>query len=105
LTPSSHNITVYWKEPILNNYCVTKYVINWKHAVSQSSNHSIVSHEEDFFVIEDVDACVDYNVSVSAQNKKDESTGAVTENMATEAVGNYHTQINFYYVYDVGAHK
>jgi len=93
LTPSSHNIIVYWKKPILNSYCVTQYVIYWKHALSESSNSSIVSNEEDSYVIEDVDACVDYNVSVRAENEKNESIDAVTGNITTETVGNYHVQI------------
>jgi len=98
LTPSSHNIIVYWKEPNLNSYCVTQYVIYWEHAVSDSSNSSIVSNEKDSFVVEDVDACVDYNVSVRAKNEKHEGTDAVTGNTKTETVGNYHTQIILLYL-------
>jgi hypothetical protein len=93
LTPSSHNIIVYWKKPNLNRYCVTQYVIYWTHALSESSNSSFVSSEEDSFVIKDVIACVEYNVSVIAENENDESTDAVTRNITTETVGNYHVQI------------
>ena len=93
LTPSSHNIIVNWMKPILNSHCVTQYVIYWEHALSGSNDSRIVSSEYDSFVIEELDACVDYNVSVRAKNEKDESTDAVTGNITTETVGNYHVQI------------
>ena len=43
--------------------------------------------------IGDLDACVEYEVSVRAVNEKNESTDAVTSKTTTETVGNYHTQI------------
>jgi hypothetical protein len=98
LTPSSHNISVNWVKPILNSYCVKQYVIYWEHTLSGSNNSSIVSSEDYSFVIEDLDACVDYNVSVTAENKKNESTDAVTNNTTTETVGNYHAQIILLYL-------
>ena len=98
LTPSSHNISVNWTKPILNSHCVTQYEIYWEHALSGSNNSHIVSSENDTFVIEELDACVDYNVSVRAENEKNESTDAVTGNTTTETVGNYHTQIILLYL-------
>ena len=67
------------------------------HAVSGSNDSSIVSSEEDSFVIDDLDTCVKYEVSVEAVNEKDKSTDAVTGNMRTETVGNYHAQIILLY--------
>jgi hypothetical protein len=98
LTPSSHNISVNWAKPILNGYCVTHYVIYWEHTLSGSNNSSTVSSEDNSFVIEYLDACVDYNVSVTAKNEKNESTYAVTNNTTTETVGNYHAQIILLYL-------
>ena len=98
LTPSSHNISVNWTKPILNSHCVTQYVIYWEHALSGSNDSLIVSSEDNSFVIEELDACVDYNVSVRAENEKNESTDAVTGNTTTETAGNYHTQIILLYL-------
>ena len=90
LKPGSHNITVNWNKPINNIYCVTQYVIHWEHAPS-GYDTSIVSSDENYYVIKDLVACVEYEVSVRAENEKNKSTGAVTKKTRTETVGNYHT--------------
>jgi len=92
LTPYSHNISVNWKKPTSNSYCVTCYVIYWMHARSGSKDSSIVSNDISL-VIGDLDACIEYEVSVVAVNEKNESTDAVTSKTTTETVGNYHKQI------------
>jgi hypothetical protein len=43
--------------------------------------------------IGDLDACVEYEVSVRAVNEKNESTDAVTSKTTTETVGNSYAQI------------
>jgi hypothetical protein len=98
LTPFSHNISVNWKKPISDRYCVTRYVIHWVHALSGSNDSSIVEIEEDSYVIRDLDACVEYKVSVSAMNEKNNSSVAVTGNTRTEAVGIYLAQIILLYL-------
>jgi len=85
--PGSHNITVNWKKPILDSYCVMQYIIYWVHPLSGSKNNSIVSSEEDSFVIEHLDACVEYEVSVRAVNEENESMDSVTCNTTTETAG------------------
>jgi hypothetical protein len=50
------------------------------------------------FVIEGLDACIVYEVSVIAMNEKSESTDAVTGNTRTETAGNYHAQIILLYL-------
>ena len=90
LTPFSHNISVHWMRPISNSYCVTHYVIYWVHVGGGSSGSDIVNSEEDLYVIRDLDACVEYEVSVRAMNEENNSSDAVTNNTTTEAVGNYH---------------
>ena len=99
LIPGSHNISVNWKKPNLNSYCVTQYVIYWVHTLSGSKNSSIVSSEENFLVIEDLDACVGYEVSVTAVNEKNNDTSdPATCNTTTETAGNYHAQIILLYL-------
>jgi hypothetical protein len=98
LTPGSHNITVNWKKQNNDSYSVTHYVIHWMHTLSGSNDSSNVSCEQDSFVIEDLDACVEYAVSVIAVNEENESTDAVTGNVTTETAGNYHAQIILLYL-------
>jgi len=94
LKSDSHSISVNWSEPILNNYCVMQYVIYWLHTVNGNINSSIVSSDKDsFLVIENLDACVKYEVSVRAENEKNESSNDVTSNTTTKADGKYHTLI------------
>jgi hypothetical protein len=93
LKPGSHNISVNWKEPSINSYCVTHYVIYWFRTEGGSSDNKTVFDKVDSFVIEDLDACVEYEVSVRALNEKDLSTGAVINNTKTETAGNYNVHI------------
>jgi hypothetical protein len=93
LIPFSHKISVNWKTPSINSNCVAQYVIKWVHTVSESKNSSSVSRDRNSFVIEDLDACVVYNVSVSAVNKENESEVAERHTGKTQTAGNYHAQI------------
>jgi hypothetical protein len=97
LKPGSNNITVNWKEPILNSYCVTNYNIYWVNTLSGSSDTSSVSSEEYSFIIEHLGACEGYEVSVTAVSEKEEGTD-VTGKMATQTTCNSHTH-NAYYIY------
>ena len=98
LEPGSHNITVNWKKPNEDSYCVTHYVIYWKHTLSGSNDTKIVSSDKNTYVIEPLDACVLYEVSVRAENEKNESKDAVNLNTTTGIVGNYHAQIILLYL-------
>ena len=101
LKPGSHNISVNWRKPTSNSYCVTQYVIHWSHPVNGSNVSSIDPSEENFnysLVINDLDACVEYEVSVIAEYEENQSTGAVTCNTTTETAGNYHAQIIVLYL-------
>ena len=99
LEPGSHSIIVNWNKPINDSYCVTQYVIYWEHVLSGSIYAIIVSSDENSYVIEDLDACVEYEISVSAMNYEDEETDAVTGKTGTETVGNYHAQIILLYLW------
>ena len=98
LTPGSHNISVKWNNTTLSGNCVTNYSIQWGHNVSESKNSIIVSCEEDSYVIEDLYACVEYEVSVEALNEENENTDVVTGKTRTQTVGNYHAQIILLYL-------
>jgi hypothetical protein len=96
LKPGLHNISVNWSKPNLNSYCVTQCVINWVHTLSGSTDNNRVSSQNGSFVIEDLDACVEYEVSVSAVNEKNESNATVPNYITTETAGNYHVQITVF---------
>jgi hypothetical protein len=91
-TPGFHNIIVYWKKPILNTHCVTGYIIEWIDIQNGNDAETIVSWEKDSYVIEDLEACVDYEVSVRAMNQYNQITDAVTGKTKTETKGIYESQ-------------
>jgi protein tyrosine phosphatase len=61
------------------------YVVYWLHTVNGNNDSSIVSSDKNSLVIENLDACVKYEVSVRAENEKNESSNAVTSNTTTKA--------------------
>jgi hypothetical protein len=83
---SLNDVSLMWKKPSTNSHCVKHYVISWKHNINGNSASKNSSSEEHFCVIEGLDACVEYEVSVIAVNEKDQSTVAVT-NATTETDG------------------
>jgi hypothetical protein len=90
LNPGRNKITVKWGKPNSDSDCVMKYIIEWVNNLDGSKDTSSVSSGEDFFIIENLDACVEYAVSVTAVNANDEGAEAVTLKTTT---GNYHTHI------------
>jgi len=95
LEPGSHSIIVNWNKPINNSHCVTQYVIYWEHALSGNNDTSFVSSDKNSYVIEHLDACAEYEVSVRAVNERNESTDAVNRNTTT---GNYHAHVILLYL-------
>jgi hypothetical protein len=93
LNPLSHVIIVNWEKPSLNSDCVRNYIIKWVNTVSGSSRNTSVLSEKDSFIIEHLDACVDYAVSVTAVNAYDVGDKAVTRNATTVIAGNCQTHI------------
>jgi hypothetical protein len=89
LNPGSHNIRVNWKKPNENTYCVTQYAIIWVNLLNGNNESSIVTSEEDSFVIGNLADCVEYEVSVRAVNDKNESSVAVSGSTTTHTVGKY----------------
>jgi hypothetical protein len=93
--PGSDKIIVKWEKPGSNSDCVTNYVIEWVSTVNGSESKNEVTSDE-FYTIEDLDACVEYEVSVTAVNADGNGTKAVTDKTTT---GNYHTHIILLYLY------
>jgi hypothetical protein len=100
LTPvaSAHNVTVEWKKPSYNGECVTRYDISWRRTGSGQTGSNTTTEKEDSFTIESLDACVEYDISVSAVNRKDESN-ATTVSVTTETDGKYHVLFILPYLY------
>jgi hypothetical protein len=82
-----HNIKVHWISPRLYSNCVTDYVIDWLQIQNGKKESSIVSWRADSFVIVDLEANEEYEVSVRAVNEKGYSSRAVTEKTKTETNG------------------
>lgn len=95
LKPGSYNVSLNWKKPSSNRYCVIHYIIYWLHLLNGNNNNSTVSSEDNSFVMEDLDACVEYEASVRAVNEKDNSTNAVNCKTTRETAVNYPVQIIF----------
>ena len=77
-----------WKKPSLNTFCVSHYIIYWDHTENRSNDSSTVSNEDNFFVIEHLGACVEYEVSVRAVNEKNGGKVSVTYSTRTGTAGN-----------------
>jgi hypothetical protein len=87
-----HSIILNWKKPTLNSDCVTNYIIEWVNTVSGIKGTATVT-SEDTFIIEDLDACVEYAVSVTARNVENVGDNTVPLEVTTKTAGNYHTHI------------
>jgi hypothetical protein len=72
VSPSSHDVIVKWEKPSYNGECVTRYEIFWKHAGNEQNGSNSTTGEVYSLVIESLDACVQYDISVSAVNVNDE---------------------------------
>jgi hypothetical protein len=93
LRVSSITIFVNWKKPSSNSDSVTNYIIEWVNTVSGIKETGTVTSEEDFFFIENLDACVEYAVSVTAVDADGVGDKNVTGRVTTRTAGNYHTHI------------
>jgi hypothetical protein len=91
LNPGSYRVIVDWKKPISNSDCVTKYNIEWVNNLSGSKDTGSVSSNKFSYTIPGLDACVVYEVSVTAVNADDK--GAEAETAKVRTAGNYHTHI------------
>lgn len=82
----SHNLTVEWLKPSVNKYCVKNYYIEWKDTADNTSN----TRQEtinDSYDIQNLSACVEYEVSVSAVNFQNNISKPVNKMYKTNAEG------------------
>jgi hypothetical protein len=93
LIPGSQSITVVWNKPSSNGDCVKNYIIEWVNTVSGNEQPSSATSEVGFFIIERLDACVDYEVSVKAVNADGVGDNTETRTTTTKTAGNCHTHI------------
>jgi hypothetical protein len=88
MLPRPHSIIVEWKKPSYNGECVTRYDISWRHTESEQNDINSTTKEVYSLVIESLDACVQYDILVSAVNEKDESN-MTTVSVTTETESEY----------------
>jgi hypothetical protein len=86
LKPSPHNVSLEWKKPSNNGDCVIRYAISWRPTGSENTSSTDTGKEDYSFVIGNLDACVEYEISVSAVNEN-EDRNITTINMRTETEG------------------
>jgi len=73
-----------------------QYGMYWLLTLNGNSDCSTISREGNSFVIEDLIACVGYEVSLRVVNEKGNSTNAATCKMTTETAVNYTIQTIFF---------
>lgn len=83
---TSHNLTVTWEKPSVNTYCVKNYYVEWKDTADNSTN-SRQEISSEFHKIQNLSACVEYEVSVSAMNFQNEMSKRVSKTNTTSAEG------------------
>jgi hypothetical protein len=93
LKPATHSIFVTWKNASSNSDSITNYTIECVNTVIEHRQTTSVAREEGWFFIENLDACVEYEVSVTAVNADDEGNKTVNCKVTTVTVGNCHTHI------------
>jgi hypothetical protein len=93
LYAGSQIVAVFWKKPISNGNCITNYIIEWVNTVSGNKETVSVAREVEFFILENLDACVEYEVSVTAVNADGVGGNTVTGTAKINSAGNYHTHI------------
>jgi hypothetical protein len=103
LVSGSHSIMVYWWNalPTLHS---SRSVIEWVQVQNGKSESIVLSEKIYPFLIKDIDACAEYNVSVRTMNMKGERSRAVTGCKKTETDGKYLKTISCS-VCDMGVDK
>jgi hypothetical protein len=83
VTEDSHNITLNWTKPSKNDSCIKHYVIEWKATIYENSSSGNDITEEEEFVIEGLEACVNYEVSVRAVDNNTNISEPEVKNVTT----------------------
>ena len=82
----SHSIRLNWIKPVENGNCAVAYDIEWK-AITEGSRTDSNVTEDEFYVIENLEACVTYEVSVRARNSYSNTSDAEMKNVTTRPDG------------------
>lgn len=82
VTEGSHAITLNWTKPSKNDSCIARYVIEWKATMYENSSNDSHTTKE-FFVIEGLEACVNYEVSVRAMDNNNNISEPEVRNVTT----------------------
>jgi hypothetical protein len=82
----SHTIKLRWTKPTENGNCVFRYAIEWKALEDGSRNGRSVT-ENEFYVIDSLEACETYEVSVNAVNENNNTSETDVTNIRTLADG------------------
>jgi hypothetical protein len=83
VTEDSHDLTLNWTKPSESDACIEYFVIEWKSIAYKNSSEGSSNTTEEFFVIEDLEACVDYEVSVTAVDKNKNNSEPEVRNVTT----------------------
>jgi hypothetical protein len=83
VTEDSHDLILNWTKPSESDACIERFVIEWKPIVYENSSKSSNITTEEFFVIEGLEACVDYEVFVMAMDKNNNISEPEVRNVTT----------------------
>jgi hypothetical protein len=83
VTEGFHTITLNWTNPSKNDFCIKHYVIEWRATIYESSMNGSNTTEEESFVIERLEACVNYEVFVRAVDNNNNISEPEVRNVTT----------------------
>jgi hypothetical protein len=89
--PNSNSISLSWINPYEEENCSVSYTIAWKGITDASSNGSYVT-EDNSFIIGSLEACVTFEVSVSALCVNCSESETEIINVTTLAAGKLHVK-------------
>lgn len=92
--PGTHSIELHWIYSREDENCTVSYAIAWKDFTDESRNGSNVT-EDNLYVIDSLEACVTYEVSVSALYVNGNESEAAFTNATTLPVGKWHVMCRF----------
>ena len=94
LEPDTNSINVSWINPYEEENCNVNYTIMWKDFTDESRNGSDFT-ENNNYVIDSLEACVTFEVSVSALCVDSGESETETANVTTLADGKWHVMCRF----------
>jgi hypothetical protein len=83
VTEDSHGLTLNWTKSNESDACIKHYVIEWKATVYENSSRGCNITKEESYIIEGLEACVNYEVSVTAVSSNDNISEPEVRNVTT----------------------